>query len=155
MVLKVESEGTSISPRRPFSLTVILILWLLLACAGGLRLVGAVANWGLLLELGVQPGPVYLAVSGGVFGLLGLLLAWGFWKGFPWAGLAGRVAAFFYPLAYWLERLAFSRSPEAWSNWPFAAGVTLLWLAFAWWTLSRPSSRRFFAREGSSHTKGM
>ena len=109
------------------------LLWASLA--GWARLVISLRDWYWYDRFGLQPGPGYLAVSGAVWGLVGLAAL--LWlgqraRGYTWAG---RSAVVFLALTYWGDRLAFSRPDGAWVNLPFAVVFTLLALAYAFWVL--------------------
>ncbi|KAF0107187.1 MAG: hypothetical protein FD146_2028 [Anaerolineaceae bacterium] len=121
-----EIEALSLRLRRPRRVTLLAFAALLLSAWNGLRLGEAVAFRQVLREYGAQPGPVFLAVSGGVWLAAGLAIAFGLWRGKAWAWYAAVGAAAGYPVWVWFERLIFQQ-PHA--NWPFALGVTLVCLA--------------------------
>jgi hypothetical protein len=95
---------------------------------GWLRAVQAGLHWGLLTQLGAVPGPLYIALSGAAWGLAGLPTAWGIWRRTQWANLTGLGVGLFLPLSFWFDKMAFP-SRSGFQNWPFAIGVSLLWLA--------------------------
>jgi hypothetical protein len=94
---------------------------------GWLRLIQTLHDWSILVQLGAVPGPFYVAVSGAVWGLAGLPAAWGVWRRTSWSSLTGLGVGLFLAVSFWADRLAFS-SQSGFQNWPFALGVTLLWL---------------------------
>ena len=114
-----------------------------------LRLGLSLYNWevlaGLFSSTSSQPWlPVYLAISGLVWGSLGLPLTLGLWKGksrTPYLYLAALVA---YSLYYWLDRMFLAGYPQRNYNWPFALTVNLLILLYSLWTFTRPRIRLFF-----------
>jgi hypothetical protein len=134
-------------PRRPFWVSVIAVIFLLLAAVGWLRFQQTLASWNLLSELGVWPGPLYLALSGAAWGMPGLPAAWGLWTGRRWAVRFAWPAAGFYPLTYWVDRLFLTRSPQALAAWPFWLGVSLLWLGLISVVLICKPARRYLAKE--------
>jgi hypothetical protein len=108
------------------------ILWIgyaFLAASGWVRMVSSIESWYWLNFAGVRPGPLYLAITGGVWGGVGLVaLVWMALRR-PWYRLVGMAAALVFALTYWIDRLLFVRPGG--SNAPFAVLVTLLGLAYA------------------------
>jgi len=106
------------------------VLWLgyLYICVSGwMRMVTSITDWYWLNQAGLTPGPLYLAITGAVWGLVGLAaLAW-LLIGWPWSRLAGTAAALVFALTYWLDRLLVAEDPQ---NLVFAAGFTLILLLF-------------------------
>jgi hypothetical protein len=103
--------------RRPTSITLLSFAIVGLALWNGLRLIQAIAFWSILKEFHSNPGPLYLACSGGAWFLAGSSIALGLWKGKEWAWFMALGGAFLYTCWYWCDRLALQ---EPHSNWPFA-----------------------------------
>lgn len=100
-----------------------------IAIAGWVRLVSAIADWYWLNFAGVTPGPLYLAITGGLWGIVALVaLVWMVLRR-PWHRLAGASAALFFALTYWIDRLFVSTYPGGAGNTPFAIFLTLFLLA--------------------------
>ncbi len=131
-------------PGRTFELWVLVIILLVGALEGFLRLQAAVYTWSVLVNVGITPGPLYLALSGAIWGLALLVAAAGLFFRQRWAAWYARIAAVALALAYWIDRLGFTRSAEAQTNWPFMAGLTALILAFVFSVLSLERQKRFF-----------
>ncbi len=108
-------------------------LWLgfaFISLAGWTRMIYAIINWYWLNFVGIRFGPLYQAISGGLWGLVGLAaLAWVILRR-PWYRLVGTGAALFFALTYWLDRLVVIISPNSGANAAFAVGLTLFALAF-------------------------
>jgi hypothetical protein len=138
------------SRRRPFFVSILAVIFVLLAAAGWLRFQQALSAWSLLASLGVWPGPLYLVLSGAAWGAPGLPAAWGLWLGRKWAARTAWIAAGFYPLSFWLDRLFIARGPGARTGEPFWLGVTLLWLVFVWLVLRTRYLRGGFAQPSSA-----
>jgi len=132
-------------PSRPKSVTLLAGVVLILAGLNIVRLIQSLLQWDFLRAL-LPVSPVYLAVSGLVWGLAGLVLFVGLWLGQPWApGLArwGSLVFFFY---HWLDRLLFE-NPATWRfKTSFYIGVTVLTLGLVFWILSRSKVKSFFRR---------
>jgi hypothetical protein len=118
------------------------LVFVFLALMGWLRFQQALSGWSLLIQLGAWPGPLYIAAGGAAWGLVGLPAAWGLWVGRGWGALAALLAGLFYPLSYWTDRLIAQQVSQGFSNWPFALGVTAIWLIFIFVVLSRQWIRR-------------
>jgi hypothetical protein len=129
---------------RTFELWVLVLILLLGALEGFLRLQAAIYTWSVLVSFDIVPGPLYLAVSGAIWGLALLAAALGLFFRQLWAPGYTRVVVVVLALAYWADRLAFTRTADAQANWPFMAGVTALALAFVFSVLALDRQKRFF-----------
>ncbi len=129
--------------KRPFSVTFLAGLVLLVAVSNILRLAQAVLDWGFLAGL-LAYLPVYLALTGLVWGALGLPLAWGIWRGKSWAPRICHLALLIYSIYYWFDRLVLPGYVGRNSNWQFAAGINLLILVWDFWSLTHRKARDFF-----------
>jgi hypothetical protein len=114
---------------------------------GCLRLYRALVDWQTLILYEALPGPLYLAIYGFVIGAAGLVVAAGLFFRQWWAPAAARVTAIAAAAWYWLDRILFTRSAGGWTNWPFSAVMTVLWLVFVFLVLAAPAQRRFFNHE--------
>ena len=121
----------SVDPKHHYPRLLIFSM-LALSLAGWLRLQQSIYNWQWLVDLGTQPGPLYLAIGGGVWGAMALLAAVLLWKGAPWAGWVGRAAALLLALLYWADRLLFNQSPAGQANWLFILVLTLFCLLYVY-----------------------
>lgn len=112
---------------------------------GGLNLLRcfqAVRQW-TFLEALLPVSPLYLALSGLFWAVVWLALAWGLWGGRRWAQRFSLLAALFYTLYFWVDRLLLS-AEGAGSNWPFVAGLNVALLVLLGWILFSPRSIDFF-----------
>jgi len=117
-------------PKRSLSLGALTLVMLVFSLFGWLRLQQAVSNWGFLIQLGIQPGPLYLAAGGALWGLLGLTAAVSLWYRLSGAVVFTETTAVVFAASYWLDRLAFSRSAVGQSNLFFALGLTAFGLIY-------------------------
>lgn len=129
--------------KRPFLVTLLAVLVLTITIVNLLRLVNTIALWSFLSGI---PGvsPFYLAVTGLVWTLLGVALVWGLWAGKPKAPRATRVLTVFYLGYEWLERIVFAGSGNELQSWPFFAILSIIFILFTFWTLSRSDAKAFF-----------
>jgi hypothetical protein len=118
----------------------ILVVWL--AIWNGLRLGEAIFFWKTLENYGAHP--VYIAISGAVWIISGLLLAWGLWlgKAWAWATMLGITAG--YTAWYWFDRLVM-QEPHA--NWLFVLIINIILLLLIFATLFSHQARSFFQRD--------
>jgi hypothetical protein len=131
-----------ISAPRPLSVTLLALGVLTIAGYNLIRFFQAVQLWDFLEKF---PGvtPLYLVLSGLVWGASGLALAWGLWRGRSWARRFTGIFALAYTLYYWIDRLWIS-NPGLTANLPFSAGLNLALLSLTAWILTRPGARSFF-----------
>jgi len=115
---------------RPFYIWVLAAILLLFALMNALRLRSALAAWDSLAAFGTQPGPLYIAVTGGIF-TLAFLLAAGVllarWRSARWPVTLVVLA---YALWYWVDRILFNSDGRL-ENTPFLACLTVFLLLFA------------------------
>lgn len=119
------------------------VLWLGFACiatAGWVRLVTAVNNWYWLDFAKLNPGPLYLAITGGLWGVTALAALLWMVPRRPGSRIVGLSAAVFFALTYWIDRLFISTHPEGAGNTPFAIFLTIFLLAYVYLVL-RPNLR--------------
>jgi hypothetical protein len=107
-----------------------MVVMLLISLFGWLRLQQSISNWDLLQQLGIHPGPLYLALGGTLWGLLGLCAAVGLWYRFSWSVIFTEASALVFAASYWLNRLAFERSAVSQTNAYFAIGLTIAGLIY-------------------------
>lgn len=131
-------------PGRTFELWVLALLFLLSAGFGFQRLGVTIYAWGTLEKLGMQPGPVYTALTGALWGLASLAAGGGLLLRRRWAPRFAREASLALAALYWVDRLALTRSPDAQASLGFAAIVTAFLLAFTFSVLALERQKRFF-----------
>jgi hypothetical protein len=115
----------------PFRVTLSLLLVLFLTAWNGLRLWTAITWQKALIEFSTIPGPVYMAVSGAIWLVVGLTLSWSILREKNWAGKMLVAAAAGYSVWYWSERLIWQTQRP---NWPFVVIVNLILLVFIFFT---------------------
>jgi hypothetical protein len=134
------------STKRPFSVTLLAWVVLIMASLGWLRLVEVIREWSFLQSLSPAPPVLYLAITGLTWGLLGTGLVWGLILGRWWAPRLMQISALGFAAFYWLDRLLIADSTAIASRWPFALGLTIAILTYTFWTLSRPKVQLFFQK---------
>jgi len=116
------------------------------------RLAQAVREWNYLESL-LPVSPAYLAVTGLVWGVLGLLAAWRMWQGQLWSRWFGLAFIVAFSAYYWIDRLFLPGYPGRNANWMFSAGLNLLVIAWSALTLTRPKVKRYFEATNERRVK--
>ncbi|MEA4908096.1 MAG: hypothetical protein GYA17_15435 [Chloroflexi bacterium] len=137
------SNSTSV-PRRSIELKLLALGLLVPGIFGWLRCQQAIGQWDWLARLAVRPGPLYLALSGAVWGALGVGAALWLWWGGRGAAWGVRAAAGLLALSYWVDRVAFYRSSSAQVSLPFSMGFTVVSLLAVLLVTGLPRQQRFF-----------
>ncbi len=112
--------------KRPFSVTLLLWMVLLLSAWGTVRLVAALSWWDVLMQYDARLSPLYLCLTGAGWIVAGLVLLWSIWTGKPWSRKAIPLSVFLWLVQYWIERLFF-QAPRA--NLAFMIAISLTVLA--------------------------
>ena len=110
---------------------------LVMSLTGFVRCQQSIANWEWLRSLGMSPGPLYLAISGGLWGSISLAAGLGLWFKKEWAYSFTRAAVTVLILTGWLEKLLFSRTEDAWTNLPFSILLSLAVLGYTMVVLAK------------------
>jgi len=140
------AENALTSPqasKRPSGVTMLGWGVLIIASLNLVRLVQALRQWDFLAGLPALM-PLYLALSGLVWGLFALILSWGIFKGAGWAPGYARLGVLAYSLYFWMDRGLIQHAPERWTNWPFILGLMVLVGGCIFWMLSQPRNRTYF-----------
>jgi hypothetical protein len=139
-----DSANAKISRRRTFELWILLVVVLGFMIIGWLRLYETLVYWEWLERLGVMPGPLYIAVSGGIWGLMGLASFTGLWFRRRWAACITYLVLFVYLGFYWLDYFLFVSSPTSKSNVIFTVAASLAAIILVVGVLAIPRQRRYF-----------
>ncbi len=123
------------SRRRVWAYRLLLLGYGFFSLVGWMRCIASLVSWYWLSYSGVWPGPLYLTVTGALWGLAGLTAVIWLWLRRRWVGLAGLAVALFLALTYWINYALTARFLAGGTNLPFALLVTLLGLAFVIVTL--------------------
>jgi hypothetical protein len=142
--------------KRPLSVTALVLIVLIITVISLIRLGLSIRYWSFLsLRLGISP--LYLALSGLIWSVAGLVLIWGLWKAKKWTPKLMQAVGLTYALYYWLDHIFLMDYPVGGAtgilhvvlpiNWRFSAGVTVIVLGFMVWTLSREKVKAYFAMD--------
>lgn len=133
-------SNPSRSPR-PLWLKLMALGFFTLSILGWLRLFESLARWDMLIAIGVQPGPLYTAISGFLTGSLALAASIGLWFHARWAPIYTRAFTILWLTWFWIDRAFISSSPNALANWPFLLGGSVIVLAGVFVLLQRGRDR--------------
>ena len=122
--------------QRPFGVTLLLWMVLSLSAWGLIRLFAALRWWDVLYEFNASLTPLYLSITGALWGIAGVVLIWSIWSGI----LASVVL---WLAEYWIERVFF-QAPRA--NLPFAVILSALLLAVTFAITLNRHTRNFSTR---------
>jgi hypothetical protein len=128
---------------RPFSVTLLLWVVLMLIMWGALRFFASLQWRGMLVEYESSLSVGYLSVTGAGWGLAGGVLLWGLFTAKAWTRPTILIAIIVWLVEYWVERLFFESRHI---NWPFAAVVSLLVLGITLVSTLHHSTKDFLTR---------
>jgi len=142
----MESEHPTIAPvvdrHRPLSVTLLAIGVLIFAGINLVRLVVSLQQREFLAGL-LPISPYYLSISGLVWLVVGLVIAWSLWTGRRWAAWVAMLGVLAYTIYYWLDRLLLAADKPGY-NWLFSAVANLLLMGIVYWALNNRKARNFF-----------
>lgn len=133
-------------PHRPLSVTLTALGVLFFAVFYLFRLQQAVAKWDFLSQV-LPFSPIYLALSGALWGLSGVIVAVAIWLGLRWAVRAVDLLAIVFAIYYAFSRLVWpGRSLDNY-NLPFWLAAILIVGLLMHWVLTRPRAKTFFGEQ--------
>ena len=154
-MLETDLKAPLSKPQRPVTVTLLALGVLTIASLNLVRLYLAISQWKFLAELPAA-SPLYLVLTALVWNAAGWPLVWGLWKGKSWAPSRCRTFTLAYAVYFWLERLFLFGRPHGSTGLPslaslpgygiFSAVITVLLVAFVFWTLSRKPVKGFFTK---------
>ena len=138
--------------KRPLSVTLLAAGVLIITAINLIRLGLSIRYWSFLSSRsGISP--LYLALTGLIWGAAGLALLWGLWKAKKWAPMLMQVVGLTYALYYWLDHIFLMDHPINGTTdilhavLPFSVGVTVVLLVFMVWTLGRAKVKAYFGTD--------
>jgi glucose dehydrogenase len=129
--------------QRPFSVTLLLWMVLSLSAWGAIRSFAALRWWDVLYEFNASLGPLYLLITGVLWGVVGVFLLWSIWSGKAWSRIEIIISMLLWLAEYWVERLFF-QSPRV--NLPFALILSALLLAVTFASALNRSAKNFLTK---------
>ena len=129
--------------KRPWLVILILIFIIGFLVINLLRALNAGQLWGFLSELPLAVSPLYLLLTGGLWSVLLLRLAWWVWQGDPRTPAAVKIVSVVYVLYYWAERIFLMTSPLRFTSWVFLLVISA-GLVFSFFEIFRYDSVKSF-----------
>lgn len=131
---------------RPFGVTLLIAVVLIFTSLNIVRTIAAIQRQSFLHTLDLQVPVSYLAITGAVWGSLGLVLLVGLAARKRWALPLAMILVLGYPLYYWIDRLFIAEWAAFNSRWQFALGLTGLLVIPAVWILKQAGTRRYLSK---------
>ncbi|MGB2962718.1 MAG: hypothetical protein WBB69_01895 [Anaerolineales bacterium] len=139
-------EKRVLSQKRPWTITGLCVLVILISLYHFFGFIQVLLNQQILETLPLNVSPLYLAGNGLVWGVVGLILVWGLWKGYYWAWKAGLVLPLCFAVLFWIDLIWLAEPDRLQSRWLINLELTILGLSSVFISLALPSSRIFFSR---------
>jgi hypothetical protein len=102
-------------------------------------------NLQILQTLPITVSPIYLAVIGLIWGVLGLFLTWSLWTGKPWSQRAGLFLSLAYMIFFWIDLIWLAEPEVLKTRWLINLILTALGLPAVILILNLKSSRDYFS----------
>jgi len=134
-------------PRRPFGVTLLLWLVLMLATWGTVRFLAAIRWWEVMYEFEARLSPLYLSVTGAGWGVAGCVLFWGILNRKAWSRSAVLASVVGWQVEFWAERAVFE-SPDP--NLLFAVAASILLIGVIG-SAALHSSTRYYLTKSEEH----
>lgn len=131
--------------RLPLRITFLGWLVLITTAWNGIRLITSITWREALQAYAPHPGTVYVAITGGLFTLVGLILFLALWRRSRWTLSALLIAACVYAAWTWADKFFIQARIPA--NWQFTLSVTLVLLGFTAAVTLDPRSQAYFGKE--------
>ena len=131
------------TPHRPFSVTLLIALVLIIAIGNLIKTLQTIQKWNFL-DLLLEISPLYFLITGLLWGIIGLVFAWGLWKRESWFFVWIKWITLFYSLQYWFDRLVLTRSGAGNRNLIFTAIMFIFFLGWIFWINSRRDVKEYF-----------
>jgi hypothetical protein len=131
--------------RFPFRITLLVWLVLITTAWNVVRLATAWSWRNNLATYSPHPGVFYIAITGLIWALAGLLVLWSFWRGIRWTRPLFLITAGAYCAWVWADRLIAQNHLQA--NWPFDLLITAVLLGFTAYVVLDKRNEIYFRKE--------
>jgi len=131
-------------PKRPFGVTLLAVLVLMLMIWGATRFFATLRAWDLLTEFDSSLSPLYLSVTGAGWGVAGGVLFWSMFTSRMWTRRAIVLSAVIWLIEYWIERSVFYQLPG--SNLKFALILSVVMLCVVMASVLHKSTKDYLTR---------
>ena len=143
-----QPPSTALKPanKRPFIVTILIVVVLIFTTLNALRFFSSIDSWTFLNQSPVGVPIGYFAATGAFWALAGLPLAIGLFFGRHWSLRLAQVLVLLYAVYYWSDRLWIAEPNAIAVRVLFALGLTLFLIIYAFFVLSRPKVRAFLSK---------
>ena len=132
--------------KRPFVVTLLSLLVLLLAAWNIFQVWSAIQQYDFMRSLGLATEAQILIVSGATWAVGFGLAAWGLWRMRSWGRAWMLIAIAAYQAEQWIMRLSLMRSSDEVIRRPADVFLSLLSIAVVWGFLFIPKIRRLYVK---------
>ena len=105
------------------------LLMIFLSFMGWLRLAESIRLWKTLIEINLNPAPMYLAITGGLIGVLSLISAISLLLRIKWSIFFSRFWVILFAIWLFFDHLLFSPSIHTSSDWSWLIFSALIFIA--------------------------
>jgi hypothetical protein len=140
-----KSDPDSQIIRRPFSVTLLIILGLSIVGFNLVRLTQTLSQWTFLNALRSYL-PAYLALTAIAWGSIGLTIVWGLWTGKHWAPNVVRIGYVIFLIYYWLDTLLVTNPAGRGSNQALIICLQIISLVFVFGIFASPATKKYYRR---------
>ena len=144
MNTKITPELIPKSIKRPRILTILSLIVCMVSLFHLFKFIQILINLKILQTLHITISPIYLAVIGLIWGVLGLFLTWSLWTGKPWSQLAGLFLSLTYMLFFWIDLIWIAEPEVLQTRWLINLILTALGLPAIVLILNLKSIRDYF-----------
>ena len=96
-----------LSKKRPFSVTILIMIVLFLMLSSSLRIFAIAQNWNILIMYNAQPGPIYMIVSSFAWLIISTILLVSIIKRTSGTPILTYAATGLFIIWYWIDRIIF------------------------------------------------
>ena len=129
--------------KKPLSVTFLILIVLIISVSNLIRLIQTVRQWDFVREL-IYINPIYLVISGLIWGIFGILLVWGLWKPERWSILIAKIGVILYLAYLWIDRLLISTNQADFKGSLIAVLISIIVLVWIFWMFSRHGVKDYF-----------
>ena len=130
---------------RPKSVTLLAVGVLTLAGYYFYRVILVAAQWDFLIDLFPNSYiPYYLALTGVLWGIVGMVIGWGLLRGHHWAPRITQIVVVIFTLYWWFDNLFLASDPAVQTSVLFRLIATIFLLGLIFLILARPGAKLYF-----------
>ena len=129
---------------RPRTITLICSLFLLFGLFNIIKLSQAILQWKTLISLQISISPLYLGISGFVWGISGIVISWSLWVGKSWARKLATGIILLYTITFWIDLIWIAEPTVLQTRWLVNLCLTIIGLPTIYFSLYSKFSQDYF-----------